>query len=81
VLVDTVLLELTRDELAKHLGRSPNAAMTILSEMADRLRETNTQLSQPRGEGRRQGVRGRAHLAHAPRRTGWRASTAAGPSS
>ncbi len=45
-LVDTVLMELTRDELAEHLGRSQNAAMTILSEMANRLRETNAMLSQ-----------------------------------
>jgi CRP/FNR family cyclic AMP-dependent transcriptional regulator len=45
-LVDTVLLELTRDELAEHLGRSKTAAMTILSEMAERLRETNAMLTQ-----------------------------------
>lgn len=45
-LVDTVLLELTRDELGEHLGRSPRAAMTILREMAERLRETNALLSQ-----------------------------------
>jgi CRP/FNR family cyclic AMP-dependent transcriptional regulator len=44
--VDTVLLELTREVLAEHLGRSKTAAMTILSEMAERLRETNTMLSQ-----------------------------------
>jgi uncharacterized membrane protein len=44
--VDTVLLELTRDELAEHLGRSQKAAMTILAEMAERLRETNAMLSQ-----------------------------------
>jgi uncharacterized membrane protein len=44
--VDTVLLELTRDEFAEHLSRSPRAAMTILSEMAERLRETNAMLSQ-----------------------------------
>jgi uncharacterized membrane protein len=44
--VDTVLLELTREELAEHLGRSTRAAMTILSEMAERLRETNAMLSQ-----------------------------------
>jgi uncharacterized membrane protein len=43
---DTVLLELTREVLAEHLGRSKTAAMTILSEMAQRLRETNTMLSQ-----------------------------------
>ena len=46
VLVDTVLLELTREELGEHLGRSRTAAMTILAEMADRLRETNAMLSQ-----------------------------------
>jgi uncharacterized membrane protein len=45
-LVDTVLLELTREELGEHLGRSKTAAMTILAEMAERLRETNTMLSQ-----------------------------------
>lgn len=45
-LVDTVLMELTREELAEHLGRSKTAAMTILSEMANRLRETNAMLSQ-----------------------------------
>jgi uncharacterized membrane protein len=46
VLVDTVLLELTREQLAEHLGRSPKAAMTILSLMSERLRETNALLSQ-----------------------------------
>jgi uncharacterized membrane protein len=45
-LTDTVLLELTRDELGEHLGRSKTAAMTILAEMAERLRETNAMLSQ-----------------------------------
>jgi uncharacterized membrane protein len=45
-LVDTVLLELTREELGEHLGRSKTAAMTILAEMAERLRETNTMLGQ-----------------------------------
>src|SRR5579859_4725597 len=44
--VDTVLLELTREELAEQLGRSKRAAMAILSEMAERLRETNAMLSQ-----------------------------------
>ncbi|HEY4014628.1 MAG TPA: DUF1003 domain-containing protein [Polyangiaceae bacterium] len=43
--VDTVLLELTREELGEHLRRSKTAALTILSEMAERLRETNTLLS------------------------------------
>jgi CRP/FNR family cyclic AMP-dependent transcriptional regulator len=45
-MVDTVLLELTREELAEHLGRSAKAAMTILSLMSERLRETNAMLSQ-----------------------------------
>jgi len=44
--VDTVLLELTRDELGEHLAKSKNAALAILSEMAERLRETNAMLSQ-----------------------------------
>lgn len=44
--VDTVLLELTRDEFGDHLSKSKNAAMTILAEMAERLRETNALLSQ-----------------------------------
>lgn len=44
--VETVLLELTREELAEHLARSKTAAMTILSEMSERLRETNAMLSQ-----------------------------------
>jgi uncharacterized membrane protein len=45
-LVDTVLMELTREQLGEHLGRSARAAMTILSEMGQRLRETNAMLSQ-----------------------------------
>jgi uncharacterized membrane protein len=44
--VDAVLLELTREDLAEQLGRSKRAAMAILSEMAERLRETNAMLSQ-----------------------------------
>jgi len=44
--VETTLLELTREEFADHLGRSKSAAMSILSEMAERLRETNAMLSQ-----------------------------------
>ena len=44
--VDAVLLELTREDLAEQLGRSKRAAMAILSEMAERLRETNALLSQ-----------------------------------
>ncbi|MGA3119339.1 MAG: DUF1003 domain-containing protein [Polyangiaceae bacterium] len=45
-LVDTVLLELTREQLGEHLSRSARAAMTILAEMAERLRETNALLGQ-----------------------------------
>jgi uncharacterized membrane protein len=45
-LVDTVLLELTREEFAEHLGKSKSAALTILGEMAERLRQTNSMLSQ-----------------------------------
>lgn len=45
-MIDTVLLELTRDELAEHLSRSRTAALAILSDMAERLRETNALLSQ-----------------------------------
>lgn len=44
--VDTVLLELTRDDLGEHLSRSKDATLAILSEMAERLRETNALLSQ-----------------------------------
>ena len=44
--MDTVLLELTREDFAEHLGRSKTAALSILSEMAERLRETNALLSQ-----------------------------------
>ncbi len=43
---DTVLLELTREDLGDHLSRSKTAAMSILAEMAERLRETNALLSQ-----------------------------------
>jgi uncharacterized membrane protein len=45
-MVDTVLLELTRAEFGEHLGKSRTAAMTILGEMAERLRQTNAMLSQ-----------------------------------
>src|SRR5580698_5089315 len=45
-MVDTVLLELTREELGEHLGCAPKAAMTILTEMGERLRETNAMLTQ-----------------------------------
>jgi len=44
--VDTTLLELTREELGEHLHKSKSAALAILSEMANRLRETNAMLSQ-----------------------------------
>ena len=44
--MDAVLLELTRNQLAEHLGKSTTAAFSILSEMAERLRETNALLSQ-----------------------------------
>ena len=44
--MDTVLLELTREDFAEHLSRSKTAALSILSEMAKRLRETNSLLSQ-----------------------------------
>jgi uncharacterized membrane protein len=46
VTVDTTLLELTREEFGDHLSKSKNAAMAILAEMAERLRETNALLSQ-----------------------------------
>ena len=45
-IVETTLLELTREELAEHIGRSKTAAIAILSEMAERLRETNAMLGQ-----------------------------------
>ena len=44
--VETTLLELTRTDFSDHLSKSKNAAMTILAEMAERLRETNALLSQ-----------------------------------
>jgi CRP/FNR family cyclic AMP-dependent transcriptional regulator len=44
--VETTLLELTRSDFGDHLSKSNNAAMTILAEMAERLRETNSLLSQ-----------------------------------
>jgi uncharacterized membrane protein len=45
-IVDTTLLELTREDFAEHLTRSRTAAMAILSEMAERLRETNALVGQ-----------------------------------
>jgi uncharacterized membrane protein len=44
--VDTILVELTREQLAEHLGKSAKAAIAILSVMSERLRETNAMLSQ-----------------------------------
>jgi len=44
--IDSVLLELTREEFGDHLGRSKKAAIAILAELAERLRETNLLLSQ-----------------------------------
>ena len=43
---DTVLLELTHEVFFDHITKSPKAAMAILSELAERLRETNVLLSQ-----------------------------------
>ena len=44
--VETMLLELTREAFAEHLVRSKTAALAIMSEMAERLRETNALLGQ-----------------------------------
>src|SRR4029079_11085058 len=44
--VETTLLELTREDFGDHLSKSKNAALAILAEMAERLRETNAMLSQ-----------------------------------
>jgi uncharacterized membrane protein len=44
--VETVLLKLTREDFTAQLARSKAAALTILSEMSQRLRETNALLSQ-----------------------------------
>src|SRR5262249_8001849 len=44
--VETVLLELTREDFGDHLSKSKNAAMTILAEITEHLRETNAMLSQ-----------------------------------
>jgi len=43
---DAVLLELSREMLSSYLERRPRAAMAILRMMSERLRETNTLLSQ-----------------------------------
>lgn len=44
--LETELLELTREVFEAYLASSPRAAMSILSEMSERLRETNALLSQ-----------------------------------
>lgn len=43
---DTTLLELTREEFAEALSKSKTAALSILSEMAERLRVTNAMLGE-----------------------------------
>lgn len=43
---DAVLLELSRETLSSYLERRPRAAMAILRMMSERLRETNSLLSQ-----------------------------------
>jgi CRP/FNR family transcriptional regulator, cyclic AMP receptor protein len=45
-LMPTVLLELTREVLVEHMRNVPEAALAILSEMSEHLRETNMLLSQ-----------------------------------
>ncbi len=45
-LLDTELLELTREVFEEYLASSPRASLSILSEMAERIRETNSLLSQ-----------------------------------
>ncbi len=40
------VLELKRLDFADYIGRTPTAAMTIMAELAERLRETNAMLSQ-----------------------------------
>jgi CRP/FNR family cyclic AMP-dependent transcriptional regulator len=44
--VETVLLKLTREDFTAQLAASKSAALSILSEMSQRLRETNALLSQ-----------------------------------
>ena len=44
--VQTEILELTRVDFTEHLGHSKSATLAILSELAERLRETNAMLSQ-----------------------------------
>jgi CRP/FNR family cyclic AMP-dependent transcriptional regulator len=43
---DAILLELSRETLSGYLERRPRAAMAILRTMSERLRETNSLLSQ-----------------------------------
>lgn len=43
---DTALVELKRDDFTDHLSKSKPATLAILSELAERLRETNAMLSQ-----------------------------------
>lgn len=45
-LLETELLELTRDVFEEYIATSPRAALSILSEMSERIRETNALLSQ-----------------------------------
>ena len=45
-LVDSVLLQLTREEFTAHLVGSKGAALVILGEMSERLRETNAMVGQ-----------------------------------
>lgn len=45
-LAESTLLVLTREDLIEHLGRSKTAAVVLLGELAERLRETNALLSQ-----------------------------------
>ena len=44
--LDATLLELTREEFAEQLAKSKTAALAILSEMAERLRVTNSMLGE-----------------------------------
>ncbi len=43
---ESEVLELRRVDFADYISRSPTAAMTIMAELAERLRETNAMLSQ-----------------------------------
>jgi len=45
-LTESTVLVLTREDLIEHLGRSKTAAVVLLGELAERLRETNALLSQ-----------------------------------